>query len=169
MSLPSGSIHHFSQPSGLHVESPSAPLESKRYELLHLQPLYFHNHPHCPELHPSVVSVLRSQCPLCCAFSYNCCAVSSLQPLAPLFALFPAPLPFVFNHFQPLFPKHPGWGVSPFNPIAADPRRPKVGQPFLAVLRFQVRANSNAQTHSHPKPGGLPKHLAQLPTAAVLA
>src|SRR5260370_11171767 len=108
MSLPSGSIHHFSQPSGLHVESPSAPLESKRYELLHLQPLYFHNHPHCPELNPSVVSVLRSQCPLCCAFSYNCCAVSRLQPLAPLFALslpslcplfalFSAPLPFVLN------------------------------------------------------------------------
>ncbi len=115
-----------------------------------------------------MVSVLRSQCPLCCAFSYNFCAVSRLQPLAPLFALFSAPVSFVFNHFQPLFPKHPGWGVSPFNPIAADPRRPKVGQPFLAVLRFQVRANSNAQTHADPKPGGLPKNLAQHASAGSL-
>jgi hypothetical protein len=98
----------------------------------------------------------------CCAFSRNSLISSRLQPLAPLFALFSAPLPFVFNHFQPLFPKHPGVGGGP------TPRRPKVGQPFLPVLRFQVRANSNAQTHADPKPGGLAKNLAQHASAGSL-
>jgi hypothetical protein len=82
----------------------------------------------------------------CCAFSRNSLISSRLQPLAPLFALFSAPLPFVFNHFQPLFPKHPGLG-------GPTPRRPKVGQPFLPVLRFQVRANSSAHAcGSKPEP-----------------
>jgi hypothetical protein len=48
---------------------------------------------------------------LCRAFSCNSFAVNGLQPLAPLFALFSALPPFVFNHFQPLFRKYPGWGV----------------------------------------------------------
>ena len=46
----------------------------------------------------------------CCPFSRNSFISRELQPLAPLFALFFAPLPFVFNHFQPLFPKCRGWG-----------------------------------------------------------
>src|SRR5216684_5160075 len=39
--------------------------------------------------------------------------LSSLQPLLPLFALFSALPPFVFNRLQPLFPKHPGGGGYP--------------------------------------------------------
>jgi len=33
-----------------------------------------------------------------------------LEPLCPLFPLFSALAPFVFNRLQPLFPKHPGGG-----------------------------------------------------------
>src|SRR6266852_8025407 len=60
----------------------------------------------------SVPSVLRTPCSLCCAFSCRCpsCVFSNLQPLCCLFALFCAPVPFVFSNFQPLFGKHPGWG-----------------------------------------------------------
>jgi hypothetical protein len=36
----------------------------------------------------------------------------SLQPLCRLFALFPTFVSFVFNRLQPLFRKHPGWGVA---------------------------------------------------------
>jgi hypothetical protein len=36
---------------------------------------------------------------------------SCLQPPCRLFALFSALVPFVFISLQPLFPKHPGWGV----------------------------------------------------------
>src|SRR4029077_8515033 len=35
-----------------------------------------------------------------------------LEPLCRLFALFSALVSFVFNRLQPLFRKHPGWGVS---------------------------------------------------------
>ena len=35
-----------------------------------------------------------------------------LEPLCRLFVLFSAFVSFVFNRLQPLFPKHPGWGVS---------------------------------------------------------
>src|SRR5229473_3590430 len=47
--------------------------------------------------------------------------LSSLQPLVPLFALFSAPLSFVFNRLQPLFPKHPGWGVRRLGASASAP------------------------------------------------
>jgi len=52
--------------------------------------------------------------------------LSSLQPLVPLFALFSALRSFVFNRLQPLFPKHPGWGVPrPLDQHALrSPKRP---------------------------------------------
>src|SRR6266404_8270200 len=42
--------------------------------------------------------------------------LNSLQPLVPLSALFSALPSFVFNRLQPLFPKHPGWGVPALRP-----------------------------------------------------
>jgi hypothetical protein len=48
-----------------------------------------------------------------------------------LFALFSAPQPFVFNNFQPLFPKHPGWG---YPRMRLRDRRPV----FLSALRASV-------------------------------
>src|SRR6266436_2253593 len=36
--------------------------------------------------------------------------LSSLEPLVPLFALFSALHPFVFNNLEPLSAKHSGWG-----------------------------------------------------------
>jgi hypothetical protein len=52
-----------------------------------------------------------------------CLCVSVANPLlsypCDLFAPFFAPLPFVFNRLQPLFPKHPGWGY-PLPPEAAQ-------------------------------------------------
>ena len=52
--------------------------------------------------------------------------LSNLQPLVPLFALFSALPSFVFNRLQPLFPKHPGWGVPrPLDQHALrSPKRP---------------------------------------------
>src|SRR6266478_694498 len=38
--------------------------------------------------------------------------LSNLQPLVPLFALFPALPSFVFTNLEPLSAKHPGWGLS---------------------------------------------------------
>jgi hypothetical protein len=54
----------------------------------------------------------------------NSFAFKSLQPLCRLFVLFSALVSFVFNRLQPLFPKHPGWGVSTF-PAAALRIRPR--------------------------------------------
>ena len=117
-----------------------------------------------PRVSPFVGSVVRTQCSLRSAVSCNSFVVSSLQPLAALFALFSALPPFVFNHFQPLSPKHPGWGgiahpecsygtpgagVPPSSPFRATSRRPKVGQPFLAVLPRSPK-NSPPQSSSGP-------------------
>jgi hypothetical protein len=50
--------------------------------------------------------------------------LSSLPPLCPLFALFSALPSFVFNRLQPLFPKHPGWGVPSDQQAVRCPKRP---------------------------------------------
>ena len=44
---------------------------------------------------------------------------SSLQPLSRLFALFSAPVPFVFSSLQPLFPK--GRGLASADPLGGHP------------------------------------------------
>jgi hypothetical protein len=44
---------------------------------------------------------------------------------------------------------HPGVGVPPSSPFRATSRRPKVGQPFLAVLRRSPK-NSPPQSSSGP-------------------
>jgi hypothetical protein len=54
----------------------------------------------------------------------NSFAFKSLPALCRLFALFSAFVSFVFNRLQPLFPKHPGYGVRfslPRSPLATRP------------------------------------------------
>jgi hypothetical protein len=88
-----------------YAESPTSPFISRIYE----------THPGVaiPTFRLSDVQTCRPLC-LC---------VSVANPLlsypCDLFAPFFAPLPFVFNRLQPLFPKHPGWGY-PLPPDAAQ-------------------------------------------------
>jgi len=113
------------------------------FRITHLQIPFlatpFLSHPcKTPGVSPFVGSVVRTQCPLRCAVSCNSFVVRSLQPLTALLALFFALSPFVFNHFQPLFPKCRGGGVGIPNACTGHPGGvppSKVGRPFLAVLR----------------------------------
>src|SRR6266436_10304204 len=60
-----------------------------------------HQHPY------SRLAASVSQC--LCGKSH---VLRNLQPLCRLFALFSALPSFVFKSLQPLFAKHPGWGVA---------------------------------------------------------
>jgi hypothetical protein len=85
------------------------PLFSYSYELLFPQPLYFHNHPHCPRVSPSSI---RSYRVATAASSVASAQIKSSQRLARSFSLLPPffPLPsFIFNRLRTLSQKHPGW------------------------------------------------------------
>src|SRR5258707_11387069 len=92
-----------------------SPLFSYSYELLFPQPLYFDNHPHCPEVRGTSLQSLSELCasaplPRPCRGGKSI-VFRHLLPLFRLFALFSALPPFVFNRLQPLS-QNTGGGVS---------------------------------------------------------
>src|SRR5258707_9449288 len=92
-----------------------SPLFSYSYELLFPQPLYFDNHPHCPEVRGTSLQSLSELCasaplPRPCRGGKSI-VFRHLLPLSRLFALLSALPPFVFNRLQPLSRKHPGWAT----------------------------------------------------------
>jgi hypothetical protein len=121
-SLPSGSIPLLFRTSVLPVPSVvnlPAPLESQTYKSLFPQLLSFHIHATPPGVSPSVISAPNSALSVLRFFLQLFC--QQLTDSCTLLRSFYALSPFVFNHLQTLFPKHSGWGVPPFNPIAGRP------------------------------------------------
>jgi hypothetical protein len=123
----------------------------------------FLSHPcKSPGVSPSVGSVLRTPCPLCCAFSFNSFVASRLQPLVLSLLSFPPSCP-LFSIVCRLFSQNAGvrWAsrmpvrdtrgggypVKQFQPAG----RPKVGQPFLAVLRRSLN-NPPSKPNGGPMP-----------------
>jgi hypothetical protein len=101
------------------VPTPLLPITS-------IQPLHFHTiaHSFAPRRHliPSILNSFRALLPLTANSFFRVslvfCPASSLKSrvsshLPPLWKPKKVNL-FLFNHFQPLLPKHPGWGISTF-------------------------------------------------------
>jgi hypothetical protein len=64
-----------------------------------------------------------------------------LPLLCPLFPLFSALAPFVFNRLQPLFPKHPGGGVPLRRALHRQPRRARNGNGKSYLLPIGAQAS----------------------------
>ncbi len=128
------------------VLTPSLPIIS-------IQPLYFHTiaHSFAPRRHliPSIFNSFRTLLPLTANSFFRplSCVPLIFFPASSLKSRVSSHLPplwkpkkvnlFLFNQFQPLLPKHPGWGISTF-----------VRSHFLTFRPLDVRTfrPSNVQT-----------------------
>ena len=94
--------------------------------------------------------------------SANSFAYKRLPPLSPLFTLFSTRPSFVFNRFQPLLRKHPGWG-SVLRPSGAPTFAPPVPKhskhasvtPLFATLTRSYSCKSFAcHSYENTRDGG---------------
>ena len=130
------------------VPTPLLPITS-------IQPLYFHTiaHSFAPRRHliPSILNSFRTLFPLTAIsfFRPPSCVPLIFSPVSRLKSRVSSHLPplwkpkkvnlFLFNQFQPLLPKHPGWGISTFvrsdfltfRPLDLRTFRPSNVQTFL--------------------------------------
>jgi len=146
--------------------------------IISIQPLYFHTiaHSFAPRRHliPSIFNNFRTLLPLTAISFFRplSCVPLIFFPVSRLKSRVSSHLPplwkpkkvnlFLFNQFQPLLPKHPGWGISTFvrshfltfRPLDVRTFRPSNLQTFLLSTATWTRsahpiiiARSRVQVH----------------------